>query len=528
VIAGAASARRPSAGRLLILAPALVVGAMMLAPLVYLVMRALQADAATIWALVVRPRTLDLLLNTVALTGGVLALTTAIALPLAWLTTRTNLGGRRVVNLLAVLPLAVPGYVMAYALIGLSGNFGFMNQLFGWTLPRPQGWLGATLALSLYTYPYLYLNLRAALSGLDQTLEESARSLGCSPVEVFRRVTLPHLMPAMMAGWLVIGLYTIGDFGAVALMRYEVFSYALYLAYSAAFDRLYAAWIALILVAIALSVVWWESRLRANAHYARTGSGTGARFRRTELPPLARIAAWGFVGLVVLAALGLPVAVLTFWLLRESFLPMLPELLRAFGQSLSVALPAAALAVAMSLPVAWLAVRHPSPLSTLVNRLAFVGYAIPPLAFALAFVFLALQGARFLYQTHLLLVVVYALAFLALALGPIRAALYQARPSLEESARALGYGPVATFAHVVLPFIRRGVVAGFVLVFVIAMKELPMAFLLAPTGFRPLAIQLFSRTSEGMLIAAAPYAAAIVLFSGLTVGFVLRQERRLD
>jgi iron(III) transport system permease protein len=83
---------------------------------------------------------------------------------------------------LAVLPLAVPGYVMAYALIGLSGNSGFMNQIFGVTLPRPEGWFGATLALSLYTYPYLYLNLRAAFSGLDQTLEESARALGCTPV----------------------------------------------------------------------------------------------------------------------------------------------------------------------------------------------------------------------------------------------------------------------------------------------------------------------------------------------------------
>jgi iron(III) transport system permease protein len=528
VIGGAALSRRIPAGRLLLLAPALAVGALMVLPLVYLVLRALEADLETILGLILRPRTLTLLTNTAALTAGVLVLTTLIALPLAWLTTRTDLGGRRIVNLLAVLPLAVPGYVMAYALIGLSGNFGFMNQIFGWTLPRPQGWLGATIALSLYTYPYLYLNLRAAFSGLDQTLEESARALGCSPGEVFRRVTLPHLMPAMMAGWLVIGLYTIGDFGAVALMRYEVFSYALYLAYSAAFDRLYAAWIALILVAIALTVVWWESRLRAGAYYARTGSGTGTRFRRVTLAPVARIAAWIFVCVVVLAALGLPVAVLTFWLLRESVLPMLPELLRAFGQSLSVALPAAGLAVLMALPVAILAVRHPSPLSTLVNRLAFVGYAIPPLAFALAFVFLALQGARFLYQTHVLLVVVYALAFLALALGPIRAALYQARPTLEESARALGYGPLATFAWVVLPFIRRGVVAGFVLVFVIAMKELPMAFLLAPTGFRPLAIQLFSRTSEGMLIQAAPYAAAIILFSGLTVGFVLRQERRLD
>jgi len=155
-----------------------------------------------------------------------------------------------------------------------------------------------------------------------------------------------------------------------------------------------------------------------------------------------------------------------------------------------------------------------------------VGYAVPPLAFALAFVFFALRAAPFLYQTHMLLVTAYALAFLALALGPIRSALYQARPSMEESARALGLGPAETFRRVTLPTIRPGVVAGMVLVFVIAMKELPIAFLLAPTGFRPLAITMFSRTSEGMLLQAAPFAAAIMVFSALFVGFILRHDNK--
>lgn len=520
--------RRMSAARIMLSAIGLAIGALMLLPLYYLLLRAFQADLATVWGLLVRPRTGQLLLNTAALTGGVLALCTMIALPLAWLVSRTDLPGRRVVNFLAVLPLAVPGYVMAYALIGLSGNFGFLNQVFGVTIPRPQGWLGATLALSLYCFPYLYLNLRAAFAGLDRSLEESARSLGCGPREVFTRVTLPHLMPALMAGWLVVGLYTIGDFGAVALMRYEVFSYAIYLQYSAAFDRLYAAWLALILIVIALTVVWWESRLREGVRYARTGSGAGTGPRRVRLGPVGRMLGWGFSGTVVMASLGLPVAVLVFWMSLAPVGPVLPALVDSFAQSLSVAVPSAVMAAAMALPVAVLAVRYPSPLSTLINRLAFVGYAVPALAFALAFVFFSLQGARWLYQTHLLLVVVYALAFLALALGPIRSALYLARPTLEDSARTLGYGPLATFWRVTLPTIRPGVVAGSVLVFVIAMKELPMAFLLSPVGFRPLAVTMFSRTSEGMLVEAAPYAAAIIVFSGLFVGVVLRHDRKRE
>jgi iron(III) transport system permease protein len=518
--------RRVSAPRLIFSALGLAVGGLMLLPLWYLVLRAVQADLDTVVGLLWRWRTAELLLNTGALTAGVLALCTVIALPLAWLVSRTDLPARRVINVLAVLPLAVPGYVMAYALIGLSGNYGFLNQIIGVTLPRPQGLWGATLALSLYCFPYLYLNLRAAFAGLDQSLEDSARALGCGPREVFARVTLPHLMPALMAGWLVIGLYVIGDFGAVALMRFEAFSFVIYQQYTAAFDRLYAAWLALILIAIALSVVWWESRLREGAHYARTGSGSGARSRRVHLGLAGRMAGWGFAGVVVMASIGLPVAVLAFWMTRSALGPILPALVESFGQSLSAAVPAAILAAFMALPVAVLAVRYPSPLSTLINRLAFVGYAVPALAFALAFVFFSLQGPRWLYQTHLLLVLVYALAFLALALGPIRSALYLARPSLEESARALGHGPISTFLKVTLPTIRPGVIAGVVLVFVIAMKELPIAFLLAPTGFRPLAITMFSRTSEGMLVEAAPFAAAIIAFSAIFVGFVLRHDRK--
>lgn len=520
------SRRRISAARIVYSGLALGIGTLMLLPLYYLVMRAFEADLATVLDLVFRARTGQLMLNTLALTLGVLGLTTLIALPLAFLTTRTDLPGRRVINILAVLPLAVPGYVMAYALIGMSGNYGFLNQAFGVTLPRPSGWFGATLALSLYCFPYLYLNLRAALSGLDSSLEESARALGCTPREVFARVTLPHLLPGLLAGWLVIGLYTIGDFGAVALMRYDVFSNTIYTQYAAAFDRLYASWLALILIAIALTVVWWESRMRDGAYYARTGSGSGSGPRRVRLSRLGHIAGWGFVGIVASASIGLPVAVLTFWMSRSSVIPQLPDLVGSFGQSISVAVPAALLAALMALPVAVLAVRYPSSLSRFVNQLAFVGYAVPPLAFALAFVFFALQGPQFLYQTYALLIIVYALAFLALALGPIRSALYQTRPSTEEAARALGHGPFSTFWRVTMPAIRPGVIAGIVLVFVIVMKELPIAFLLAPTGFRPLAITMFSRTSEGMLLEAAPYAAAIIAFSALFVGFVLRHDRR--
>jgi iron(III) transport system permease protein len=503
----------------------LAVALLMLLPLLYLVLRASEADPAQVIALIGQRSTLELLGNTAALTAGVLVLSTLLALPLAWLVSRSNLIGRRWFNLLAVLPLAVPGYVMAYALLGLAGNYGFLNQLVGITMPRPQGWWGATLALSLYCYPYIFLNLRAAFAGLDASLEETARTLGASPRQVFMRVNLPHLRPALMASWLVVGLYVIGDFGAVALMRYRVFSYVIYQQYAIAYNLLYAAWLSLILIAIALLVVVAEGQVRKGKVYSSSGSGTRRQLQRLRLPLWGQLAGMLLAIGVTGSALGLPVAVLLFWMGKGVPDASWQELLRNFGQSLAISGPSALLAGVLALPVAFLAVRNPGRFSRLVNQLAFVGYAVPAVAFGLAFVFFTLRATPWLYQTYPLLVGAYALAFLALALGPIRSSLYQARPSLDAAARSLGHGPLSSFQRVTLPLIRPGLVAAVVLVFVTVMKELPIAFLLAPPGFRPLSVQMFSRTSEGMLLDAAPYAAAIISFSAVFVGLVLRRER---
>ncbi len=506
-----------------ILLPSLVVAAAMLVPLVYLGLRAFEADSATLVDLVLRPRNLQLLINTLALAAGVVVLTTVMAFPLAWLVTRTDIRFKRALTIMGVIPLAVPGYVMAYALIGLGGNYGVLAQLTGIQLPRIQGYVGATLALSLYTFPYLFLNLRTALSGLDGNLEESARSLGYSQGEILRKVTLPHLMPSLMAGWLVITLYVLGDFGAVALMRYEAFSYAIYTQYSGAFDRIYAAWLAIMLLAVAASFVMLDS-LVLKRKLARVGTGVARSLRPT---PLGRVRwlAWPYLVVLFGISIGLPVMILGYWLLLAppdmSFFARVPG---TFLRSAGAALPAALLAAAFALPLAFLTVRYRSPFSTVIERSAYIGYALPPLALGLAMVFFSLRTAPFLYQTLALLIITWAMASLALALGPIRNSLLQTRPSMEQAAHSLGHGPVSTFVHVIFPRLRRGILAGVVLVFVLCMKELPITFLLAPTGYTTLAVTVFTRTSEGMLAEAAPFAAAIVVFSSLSVGLLLTKE----
>lgn len=514
--------RRPP---LFLVVPALLVGAAMCVPLLYLLLRAFEADAQTLLAIVFRERNLRLLGNTLALTFSVLAATTAIALPLAWLVVRSDLKYRKLLAFLGVLPLAVPGYVMAYALIGLSGYQGFANQVFSIRLPRPEGLSGATLALSLYTFPYLFLNLRSALLGLDPSLEESARSLGRSRRETFFAVTLPHLWPALAAGWLVIGLYVLGDFGVIALMRYEVFSYAIYTQYSSAFDRTYAAWLALMLLSVTASFILAESWFSHRRRYARSGVGVA---RLPTQMPLGRWRpiAWLFLALVYGASLGLPALVLLYWLNLSPQSLDLGQLAAVFWRSALAAAPAALLAAGLAVPITYLGGRYPSRPAWLLDRLVYLGYAIPPLAFALAMVFLALNALPWAYQTLGLLIFAYTLSFLALAVGPIRTALMQGGARAEDASRSLGYSPFRTFWFVTLPQLRRAIVAGALLVFIMVVKELPITFLLAPTGYTTLATRVFAHTSEGMLYEAAPYAALIVVFSSFFVGLIMRYEGR--
>ena len=499
--------------------PLLLVVAGVVVPLGYLGLRAFGAEPAELAALIFRWRNLRLLGNTAALAAGVLAVSTLLAAPAAWLVARTDLPARRLFTLLGVLPLAVPGYVMAYALLAATGPRGTLGTI-GLDLPRAGGFWGATLALGLYTAPYLFLNLRAALLGLDPALEESARSLGATPGQALRRVVLPQLRPAFLAGTLLVVLHALGDFGVVSLMRFETFSYAIYLQYAASYDRVYAAWLAIMLLSLTGALLWGEARLLMKRRFDRTGIGTARLARRHRLGTW-KIPAMTGLGLSALVGVGLPVATTLHWLGRGSERSPWADLGEALWDSASAAFPAALLAAALALPVAYLGVRRPGPGVRLLERAAYLGYATPPLAFALALVVFSLSAAPVLYQTFALLVLAYALHFLAEGVGPVRSAMYQAPARLEEAARALGKPPVAAFFAVTFPMLRRGLVVSVAFVFLSALKELPITFLLAPIGFRSLAMGVWSAAGEAYFSVAAPYALALIAISTLFVGLLL-------
>ena len=500
-------------GLLPFLLPALLTGGGVLLPVAYLGVRALEADPLVLREILLKPKNLELLSNTLGLAVGVLGLATLVALPAAYLTTRTDLRGKRLWATLLTLPLAIPGYVGAYVLLSATGPGGLLP------LPRPEGYWGALLVLGLTTYPYLFLALRAAFLGVDPSVEGAARTLGHPPWRVFLWVTLPQLLPAFLSGYLVIALHVLGDFGTVSLL-----SYAIYLQYSAAFDRVYAAWLALFLLLLTGSLLLLEAALLRRLSLGRTGRGAARTSPPARLGPLAPLAHL-FLLLPFLLAVAFPLYALLH-LARRFPASATGGLAEALGHALLVALPVAFLSVGMALPIAYLASRYPSAASRTLERLAYLAYAIPPLAYALAWIFFSLRTLPFLYGTLALLVLALALHFLTESLGPVRSALAQVPPRLEEAARTLGDTPTRAFFRVTFPLLWRGAAAGGSLAFIGAMKELPITLLLAPTGFSTLATRVFGYTQEAMFAEAAPFALLIVGLSAAFVGVLLWNERR--
>ena len=485
---------------------AALVAALAVLPVVYLLVRAVQGGADA-WSVLTRAGTADVLLSTGALVAAVVACAIAVGVPLAWLVTRTDMPGRRIVAVLAALPIVVPSYVAALALLGAFGPRGLLQQAlagpFGVErIPEIFGFPGALLALTLSTYPYVFLLAAAALRSADPGLEEASRSLGRSARSTFLHVTLPMLRPAIGAASLLSALYVLSDFGAVALMQYDSLTRAIYLQYLSLFDRTPAAVLGLVLVLLTALVLFGERRTQRGGRRFRLGPGVA---RATRPVPLGRwkLPALVFSWLVIAFFLLVPLIVLGYWLERTvSRGEPLDVAWSALGGSVGVASAAALAALAASLPIAIVA-RRGKRLGSVIERAAYTPNALPGIVIALALVFFAIRYGGPLYQTIGLLLIAYVIRFLPQALAGSSSALQAINPRVEEAARSLGKRPWRVAASITLPLARPGLLAGATLVFLSTLKELPATLLLRPIGFETLATEVWKFTEVGSYSRAA-------------------------
>ncbi|MCY7403585.1 MAG: iron ABC transporter permease [Cryobacterium sp.] len=463
-------------------------------PLVYLVARTSEAGLTELFATLVRPRVLQLTVNTVLLAAAVTLSCLVLGTICAWILTRIRLPFQRTLLLVSALPLAVPSYLAAY----------------GWLVwfPSLNGFWASWLVMTMVCTPYVTLPVAAALRGASADLESVARTLGRGPLRAFAAATWPQIRPAAVAGALLVCLYSLSDFGLVSMLRFQTLTWGINAAYGASFDRNQAALLALVLVVLALVVVAGERRTRRQVDRVPGRSTIPARAPgKTGALYLAVLLAAPLAGVVV------PVVGLLSRLLAAETLRAIdvPRLFEAIGATLALALTAAVVAVLVALPIAALAARYRGRLVAVIEAVGFLGHALPGIVVGLSLVFFALAAVPMFYQTSVVLVFAYVVLFMPRAIGSTRSGIAAVPASLGDVARMLGLSPFQAWWRVTARLALPGIAIGALLVAISAMKELPATLLLRPTGVSTLATELWSRTAMFEFGAAAPYAAALVL-----------------
>mgnify|MGYP001271669578 CR=1 FL=1 len=508
---------------------ATVVAAAVLLPAIYLVVR-VSEDWSLAREVMTASRTMNAARDTVWFAAIVAVSACALAVPPAWLTSRTDLPFAKLWFVLLSLPLAIPSYVSALTIVLFLGPRGTLQ---GWLeplgverLPSIYGFWGAWLALVFFTYPYVLLPVRAAMLTLDRSFEEASRSLGRSATVTFLRVVLPQLRPALAAGAMLVALYTLSDFGAVSTLRYNTLSRLVYLQYEGTFNRQAAAALGLLLAAIAFALVTLEALTRGRARYHSIAT--------QRQPGKTRLGHWkwpacAYLGAILLIALVMPLGVLG----HQVYVAVTHDVTFQSVQgpalnSVYLSLLAAVATIAAALPIGFLAARRPGLISGTLERASYAGYALPGIVIGLALVFFGANYAIWAYQTLPFLVFAFVVRFLPEASGPARASFLKVNPRTEEAGRSLGRSPVTVFFRVTLPQLIPGLSAAGGLVFLTALKELPITLLLSPIGFDTLAVQVWMSSNDAYYARAAFSALALVLVAAIPVLVLALRERSLS
>lgn len=480
------------------MAAAAVVGITLL-PLIYLSERAFQRGVASAIAELTRPHTVALVGRSILLVVVVTAACLILGVGFALLLNRTDLPRRRLMAVALILPLAMPSYLLAFLWVSM--------------FPSITGFWGSCLVLTMVSYPFVLLTTTAALAAVDPAQEEVARSLGSGTVSVLFRVTLRQCRAAIAAGALLVALYVLSDFGAVAAMRYEAFTWVIYGAYRSGFNPSRAAVLALILLVFAVILVALERAARGLVA-ARVGSGNPRPAPRIRLGRWRPVAAAPIL-VVLTLALVIPALSLWDWLIQGGFRWDMERWTSALGSTVWLSLLAAVLCTVAAVPLGALAARFRTPTTRLLEGASYVAHGLPSIVVAISMVSVGVLLLRPIYQREPLLMLAYVTLFVPLAVGSVRSAIEAVPPRLDEIARSLGHPPVRAFLTVTARVAAPGIAAAAALVLLTCMKELPVTLLLRPTGVDTLATRLWGYSSVSDYAAAAPYATALLAFAAI-------------
>ena len=487
---------------------------------------------------------LGALINSIEIAAAAFALTILIGVPFAFCIARLPIAGKAALLALAALPLVLPSFVSAYALVLMFGRAGIVTgflRSIGIPFESIYGVKGIITTYVLTLYPYAVLPAVAAFRSVDVSVEEAAQNLGSSRLRMLRTVTLPIVLPSILAGGLLVFIEAMENFGVPFVLAEDkpilaVETFKLFVGETAA-NPSSAGVLGMLLIFCTIVVLLIQRNVLARRYYA-----TAAR----RSPPLLvvsrplQILAAAFCWTIIAAALVPFIAVVVISFMRfsgpvlhyefslDNFVQLLHRSYRPLVNTLFLSISAAIAASLIGVPIGYLLVRRRSRLSALLEIVATAPFAVAGTVLGIGLVLTYNSGVLILTGTSIIMVIAYAVRKLPFSARSSSAILQQIDASLEEASINLGVPPFATFLRITVPLILGGIVGGIVLSFVTIASELSSTVVLYSGPWMTMTVTMFQAlegTSAGEATAAATI---LILFTVLPVALVYRLLRRFE
>ena len=483
----------------------------------------------------------DYVKSSLILVLGVASIVLAVGTVTAWIVTTYNFPGKRLFEWALILPLAIPPYILAYTFTGLFDPFGDANNLARSLLgmdsnfvlfPNVRNIYGAIIVFGFTLYPYVYLVSRSAFINLSRSMQESARLLGLSQFQVFYKLSLPLIRPAVIGGLMLVVMETLSDFGAVDHFAIQTFTTGIFRTWYGLYDLQTAMQLASLLLLVIVIFYILERSNRGNELYSSSNSTFSPNIEQ-NLYGINALLAFSLCFIPIFIGFLLPIIELSIWAYEVNLKFFNANFINTFTNTIGLSLVTGLVCAALALLINFSERYKPLFVINRLSSLLSVGYAVPGLILAVGIVqlFVYLDTTVFSSLDVLLtgslfgLILAYVIKTYALANSSIESGYERISNSLDDSSKILGTVGWSLLRKIHMPLLKTSILTSILLVMSDVIKELPATLILRPFNFETLAVSAYVYASEERMIQAAAPAIAIVMTGLIPIFFLSKMIR---
>ena len=518
----------------------IVIISLLLAIPVFAILISLFKETGEMWEHITSYFLIDYIQNSIILLLGSGIICFVIGTSSAWVVSRYKFKGRKIIEWLLFMPLAIPSYIVAYSYVGLFGNGGsfikFINYLGFNSIDNIEmmNIYGLVWILSFSLYPYVYASTRLIFQSYPTRLKDTASLLGASKNKYFFKIALPLASPAIIGGLFLVFMEVLNDYGAAKYYGINTFTTGIFRTWTALEDlqsSIYLSAILVVLVFVLVLIVKWLTG-RRSYNLKTYNSNDQDEIYMKDLKGLKKIIFLTIAFVPILFGFLFPFLQLIIWGLQTFESMFNSDLLNIGIQTLFLGLSTSIIIVFLATSLIYLSKWNYLKQLNVTSKLATLGYVIPGAIIGIGVIksshsiteylstYHNIKIGYIIYNSILVLIYAYVFRFIAIAFNSIESNTLKLSKSLSESSNLLGFGEIKTFFKIDFPLIKNALLTSFILVFIDVIKELPLTLILKPYNLSTLAIKAYEYAEDERVAEAALPALFLIFIIGSMISVV--------